>query len=378
MRFLQHAVPCIGCIGSLLLTATAVAQLPGADRSRAATPTGYAGSGWLGSGSSASSPWRLGVTGENTETGVQVRQVASGSAAATARIEAGDMILTVGGFQVGLVEGRLYDLADEINRRADSHGLVNLVVQDHRTGRLASVRVQLVRGENLLRGSVVYTEPAALPADAVVTLNIGNVSRPHYQVHQQNNSYRLVRSGETPFAISYDPAYIDPADIYQITASVTSAGRTILTGRQAPQVLTKGNPSLVRIQLVPVERLVSNTGPVTTVTAGYANHNNLIEQLNELYRQLLVRNPTELELVAWQNMPGIQDHMEDVSLKLMASQEYFDRVGNNSTAWTDQVFRQVVGRSPNQQELAQWLNRYEQLRRSRMAMLQQLQSAAGR
>ena len=74
--------------------------------------------------------------------GVRVRSVTPGSAASRARIEVGDSIVTVNGYQVGMVQGRLYDLSEEISRRADASGAVTLVVQDHRTSALASVRVQ--------------------------------------------------------------------------------------------------------------------------------------------------------------------------------------------------------------------------------------------
>ena len=63
--------------------------------------------------------WRLGVAVDMMEVGARVRSVDRGSPGDTAGLEIGDIIVTVAGFQVGLVDGRTYRLEDELQRQAD-------------------------------------------------------------------------------------------------------------------------------------------------------------------------------------------------------------------------------------------------------------------
>lgn len=89
--------------------------------------------------------WRLGVYAVNTPTGVRVTRVLPGSPAWSAGLEHGDVIVTVNGYQVGYVRGRLYPLGEEVQRRAGPRGDVLLLVQDVRTDRLLNLDVTLER-----------------------------------------------------------------------------------------------------------------------------------------------------------------------------------------------------------------------------------------
>ena len=384
----KSSLPILALVMIGLLTQSVVAQAPpgfGAtgDRARLASPNttatgsiGWPGSEWLGTSTGAQRDWTLGIRGTNTETGVLVTDVTPNSAAARAQIESNDIIITVGGYQVGLSQGRLYDLSEEINRRADAAGQVQVIVQDHRTGRLASVPVQLASNQNFLRGSVVAPTGLSLPRDAMVTVAIENVSRPHYLLNQSNNTFPLNNFGETNFQVSYDPNYIYPQDVYQVRAYVTSAGRTILDSRQPQLVLTQGNPSQVRLNLQRLEQLVSNTSPTSAVTAGYPNYNDITDQLVAMYRRYLGRSPTALELAALRATPGISERLSSMRLELMAAQEYFDLAGNNSSEWLARVFKEIVGYPPSAQEIQRWLQRYNELGSSRITLLRQLDIAA--
>lgn len=90
--------------------------------------------------------WRLGVYAANTDTGVRITQVIPNSPAWQAGLERGDLIVTVDGYQIGYVNGRLYDLSSELQRRGGPNGRVTLLVYDHRTGELVPRQVQLERG----------------------------------------------------------------------------------------------------------------------------------------------------------------------------------------------------------------------------------------
>lgn len=335
----------------------------------------WQGSNWLEQGTASQGPqWVLGVRGENTDVGVVIREVVRGSAADRARIEVGDIIVNVDGFQVGLVNGRLYDIAEEINRRADNSGTVNLVIQDHRNFGLASVRVKLDDNQQqTLRGSLVYNDRSPLPNDAIVTVQIENVTRPHYKVRQGQTSFRPTPGRDIPFEIAYDPTYINAQDTYQVSAFVTSGGRPILETPQPRTVLTRGNPSEVQMQLATLTRNVSSGG--NTVSAGYSpNYSVVDQQLVAMFRKYLGRSPSPLELVALHATPGIEDKLRTMPIELMAAQEYFDAAGNNNQVWLDKVFTQIVQRQPTPSELQQWMDRYQQLRFSRTDLLRQLYS----
>jgi hypothetical protein len=89
--------------------------------------------------------WKLGVWGYNTESGVVITRVASGSAAAEIGLERGDRIVSVGGYQVGYVGDLLYPLGFELQRQADVRGHVPLLVQNVRNRELMPLTAGLDR-----------------------------------------------------------------------------------------------------------------------------------------------------------------------------------------------------------------------------------------
>lgn len=329
--------------------------------------------------------WKLGVTADNTETGVVIRQITPGSAANRARLEVSDVIIAVGGYQVGLIDGGLFDLGEELRRRADNQGNVTLLVQDHRNGLLASVRVPLDGNQNTLRGDLIYRERLALPSDAVVNVVLENLTRPFYTVRNGQVAFRASNQPLIPFEILYDPNYIQPQDTYQVRATVTSGGRTILETRQPARVLTQGNPSQVQLALSPINQtpsfptnssLVATNSPV--ITAGYPNMNFVQDQLVQVYRQYLGRDPWPSELAAWALTPGSASRISNVPIEIMGSQEYYDKVGLSDQKWFTQVFQNILGRAPSAQELDLWMRRFTDLRESRTELLRQLYSQVRR
>ncbi|MEZ6137695.1 MAG: YbaY family lipoprotein [Pirellulaceae bacterium] len=317
--------------------------------------TSWQGSDWLSSGGLTSKEWRLGVRGSHTETGFIVSEVAPNSAAQKARIERDDVIIAVGGYQVGMVASRLYDLTEEINRRADSAGVTSLLIQDHISGRLASIRVQLDGNDNSLAGTLEFRDRTPLPSDAVVTVQIENVTRPYYLVKDGLTSLRPIAGAANPFEIAYDPRYIDAQDTYRVVAFVSSGGRMIMQARPQ-EVLTKGRPSQARLVLEPIVNQTVSTGTGSgVVKAGYPNFNALDDRITQVFRDYLGRAPTALELSAWRRAPSIETRLDTMPLELMAGQEYFDLAGNNNIVWLRTVFRVIIKREPSDDELAKWM-----------------------
>ncbi len=329
----------------------------------------WQGGDWL-SNQQAHPEWQLGVETQNTATGVYIKSVTPGGAANRANIETQDVIVSVNGYQVGMVEDRLYDLNDELNTRADERGVVSLLIQDHRSLRLARVRVQLQKSRQTLRGKVVFRGSGSLPADAIVTVQIDNASRNYYQVRHGQTSFRP-SSSEMPFEIAYDPNYIDPNDFYQVRAFVTMNGRTIMDTPQPVRVLTRGNPSNVSLELASFAPPRDNrNGPI--IETGFQSPSQVDDRIIQMYRHYLGHDPSPLQFAVLKATTNIEDTLRTLPLELMAAQEYFDRAGNNNQVWIRAVFQEIVGRQIREQELLEWLRRYEELRGSRTELLRQL------
>lgn len=332
-------------------------------------------SGWLNSSNTGatSNQWTLGIRGNNTDAGVVIQEVAPGSAAQKARLKVGDVIVSISGYQVGFVGNQVFDVAEEINRRASTDGRVSMLVQDSRSSRLAALRVQLAARHEFISGRLAYSGAARLPSDAVVTIKVDNLTRPHYRVSIPNNTFPASEIVNGTFELPYDPSYIEPQDVYELRAFVSSGGRTVLASDRPQRVITNGNPRQVQMELVSLERFAS-AGSETPISAGYSNYNQVDDRINALYRRYLGRAPALAELVAWRRLPA--DRLNTGQLDIMASQEFYDLTGNNSQDWIDRVFSEIVGKRPTAQELSQWMLHFDQLRRSRMELLNHLYKAA--
>ncbi|WDI43823.1 YbaY family lipoprotein [Bremerella sp. P1] len=334
---------------------------------------------WVGS-SSVRKRWRLGIEGENSVTGVVVRQVESGSAAARINIVPGDIIVCVAGDQVGNVGNQIFDLQEELNQHADRFGRVQMLIYYQRIGQLRSLNVQLQDHPAGLTGTLAV-ESGRLPADAVVTIRLENVSRPFYVVRNGEYSFRAsgYGIGDIPFQLNYDPAYISNNDTYRLRAWITSGGRTIYDTVQPPLVLTRGNPTTTRLLLRPVATQYTQANTGSVVTVGYNSVDANQQAIVNAYQRYLGRMPNSMEIAAWyQTGQILNDRMRRLSLELMATDEYYNRSGGNNVLWVNRVFTEIIGHPPTTTETDLWLQRFAELRYSRMELLNQLNMQARR
>jgi uncharacterized lipoprotein YbaY len=317
---------------------------------------------WFG-GTNNTQQWSLGVRGDSTETGFVISQVTPNGAAARARLQPGDVVVAVEGFQVGQVSGRLYDLNTEINRRADTSGGVNVLLQDGQNGRLYSLRLALDGASHQVAGTV--SSPYPLPSDAMMTVTIDNVSRPNYPMRNGQQVYNVGNQQNVRFQMAYDPQFMFAQDSYQVRVVVSSSGREILYARPVP-ISPQGNNSQLQLRL---EGVPTQLGPGSQAV-GYVNYNQLDDSVIQMYQRYLGRTPGPAELAA-ARLLGM-NVVDRLPQKLMASQEYFDLARNDNDYWLQNVFSVIVGRQPSAEELGRWRQRYADLRFSRTELLRQL------
>ena len=103
-------------------------------------------------------------------------------------------------------------------------------------------------------GSVTYRERSALPTDALVRVQLSDVSRQDAAAIPvaQATLTPAGRQVPLPFELRYDPAAIDSTHTYAVRATIESGGRLIFTTTTANLVITRGNPTHVNLMLAGV------------------------------------------------------------------------------------------------------------------------------
>jgi putative lipoprotein len=103
-------------------------------------------------------------------------------------------------------------------------------------------------------GSVTYRERSALPPDAVVRVQLSDVSRQDAAAIPvaQVTLTPAGRQVPLPFELRYDPKAIDSTHTYAVRATIESGGRLIFTTTTASTVITRGRPTHVDLVLAGV------------------------------------------------------------------------------------------------------------------------------
>jgi putative lipoprotein len=103
-------------------------------------------------------------------------------------------------------------------------------------------------------GSVTYRERSPLPPDAVIRVQLSDVSRQDAAAIPvaQATVTPAGRQVPLPFELRYDPAAIDSTHSYAVRATIESGGRLIFTTTTANMVITRGNPTHVNLVLAGV------------------------------------------------------------------------------------------------------------------------------
>ena len=196
--------------------------------------------------------WRLGVDVDNRETGVEVTRVFSNTAASRAGLERGDVIVSVGGFQVGFVGRDFYSLGTELNQQADSRGRVRLLVWNRRSRQLTNLDVTLDRAgdgggigggtppaRNTITGTAMFRERIAVPSGARLDVRL-------IQERQGRSPSRVIASESVPlrgrvpvpFSISFNQRDIVRSASHVLEAEIVSDGRSMFSTPSPVRVLT--------------------------------------------------------------------------------------------------------------------------------------------
>ena len=308
---------------------------------------------YVPSWNSQPSAWRLGVAIENVDTGVVLTDVERGMPAEKAGLERGDIIVTVEGFQVGYVDGALFDLGDAIRRRVDDQGRVDFLVLDQRTSRLQSLPINLVQqSAGGVRGEVACRERITLSQQAVLTVRLRDVTYPNWQnVTVGQHVIPNPKHPPIPFAIEIDPAALYPDHRYAIDAWLVDRGQIVLQSSAAVPVTPLSNSTPLQVTLV---RVGSTVPPNNTYAVGQ------LDQITSWYRQYLRREATPQELAAWQAHLQAGRSPQDILAYILGSPEYFDRLGNTRDAYLTEIFRSINGRQPTTAEYQQYVAQFQQ------------------
>jgi len=103
-------------------------------------------------------------------------------------------------------------------------------------------------GGAMVTGSVTYRERIALPPGATVTVRLQDVSRADAPAEVLAEQV-IVPTTQVPipFALTYDPARIDPRHRYSVGARIEVDGRLWVVSDTHNGVLTQGGPTEVEV-----------------------------------------------------------------------------------------------------------------------------------
>jgi len=311
--------------------------------------------------------FRLGIYSRNTDTGVLVTSVTPGSVAQQSGIEAQDIIISVNGYQVGLINGRTYDIAEELQRRVDAQGRVLLLVRNYRDGRLINIPVQFYGNVPGMATSVYASANTAsrppVQAGMMLIARVIDTTFPQWQ-NVSLGETQIPLTGRWPidFQVDVDPTQVRPDHRYALDVKVVQRGYTVLQMNSPAAInFANGNPR-VAVTLVPPQGTIPG-GPTTVVA------NRPIDQIEIWYEQLAGRPMTEREGLVWQRELSKGKSLDEIYATVLASSEYYDRFRGNIDLYINEIYRTLFGRSATASETAALRSRLSQPAELRIPIL---------
>lgn len=304
--------------------------------------------------------WRIGIYSQNTNVGVSIRRVIPGSPAAIAGLEANDLIVSVGGYQVGDVNGVRHDLGNEFDLRCDENGATTLLVQDHRNGSLVSIPVQLEPRFATVTGEIVWRAQTRLPREAFAHIELRERVRPGAPLITiaETQVYDLVevqktQTGRAPFQLEYSQSDIDTTRQYFVVATITDEMHTLYTTEQAYPVITQQNPHTANVQMAQVYDW-RNNGVV-----GTAPQVSEYDQFVRLFEKYMGRQLRAQEAELYRRDFSHGSSMDDALANVIAGQEFYNRSQNDDRAFIIKAHEMYTGRKPDEQTIQYWIGQLQ-------------------
>jgi putative lipoprotein len=104
---------------------------------------------------------------------------------------------------------------------------------------------------SLVSGTVAYRDRMAMPANALLTVQLQDVSLadvPAAVIAEQKIEF-AGKQVPLPFELHYDRAKIDRSHTYSVSARITVDGQLKFLNTSAHRVITRGNPAQVNVML---------------------------------------------------------------------------------------------------------------------------------
>lgn len=320
--------------------------------------------------------WQLGATIQNTPSGVLVQQVVPGGIAQAAGLKPGDVIVAVGGSQVGYTNGRVVDLIYEINRRVDINGKVRLTVLDSASRQMRTYNLNISQrpsASNVVSGRV-FLDAGYLPyGNSTIKVELLNVSRPYMTATGGSSYVNAYGQGPFPFSIYTNSSYMNPQDSYRLIATLYDSNRQVIAyGTQDIGVPLAGGFASYDLRLQSMNMNLPNQ--VTSYGYYYPSQN----EITEAFRQYLSREPSASESQAWQQqMATSATSLTEMKAEIIASPAFYDRVGNNPDQFVKLMIESTTRSIAPLDRMQYWRNRLAQLNGDRLTLAREYIASGG-
>lgn len=307
--------------------------------------------------------WQLGVRVRNTDLGAVITDLAAGSPATRAGLEVGDTILAVGKHRVGYVDRVLRDVADVCGRQADGEGNVSLLVMGRRRGNLANVSVRLGRVGDVLSGTLRCPPGGAPPPGSWVAVRL--IELPRWKaapVEITRVSFPYPGTRVIEYSLPYDQRDILPGRQYALEGWIANPGASFNL-YQTPKVYELPRRFAGAKMDLRLDRLAAPGVGGGDEVAGW-------------YRAALGREPGREGLAGYRLLLDRGVSRQEVRAQILAGTEFYDRCRNSPQGFIIGLYQTVLGRTPNRDEVRDWMKRLLVNRGNRLLVVREFLRAS--
>jgi uncharacterized lipoprotein YbaY len=224
-----------------------------------------------------------------------------------------------------------------------------LLVRNHRSGGLVTVPVQFgAVGSRAVIGRVAVQPPMAMPATAVVTVRVLDVT--YAQWNDVAVAQGQAAAAAFPLPYRLDLPALSPQHRYAVDARIEDRG-LLLARTAAPTMLA----AIDRDQQIDLMLTAGGVGSVGGVGAGLLP----ADQIQQWIQVYLGRPPRPFEIDVWLATLQRGRPLVDVQAGILSSSELFERAGRSRDVYVAEVFRLLFGGPPTAAQMADLRSRYD-------------------